>query len=136
MAFVGFGTCLFQKISSVFVLVAEVRSLTGPGITRETVDVTHLKSPDGFREFLPALKEGSDVTFDLNFDPGSASHKALLALKDTTIPTDFKVIWSDDDLTEWEFSATLASFEPTAEVDGPLSAAVTLKVAGAITIPL
>ena len=56
------GTGSFQK-------VAEVTNLTPPGRTRDTVDATHLESPDGYKEYIPGLKDAGEATLTINFDP-------------------------------------------------------------------
>lgn len=49
--------------------VAEVVSIQPPGWTRDAVDATHLESPDGFKEFIAGIKEGSECGIGLNFKP-------------------------------------------------------------------
>lgn len=38
------------------------------GVSAETVDVTHQKSTSLYREFLPGLRDGGEVTLTGNFD--------------------------------------------------------------------
>lgn len=134
-AYPAYGTCLQQEIASVFTDIAQVRSITGPSIAKASIDSTHLKSPNGWRENVAGLKDGGEVTFELLFDPAETSHQEILDLLDEDQATNFKIIWSDDASTEWPFAATLQSASPTAELDGLLLMSVTLKVSGEITFP-
>ncbi len=52
-----------------FISVLGVKSINGPGITRDTVDVTTMQSAGGYREFIGALVDGGEVSFDANFLP-------------------------------------------------------------------
>lgn len=51
--------------------VAEVVSITPPGMTRESVEATHLKSPDQFKEFIAGMMEGGEASLTLNFIPSA-----------------------------------------------------------------
>jgi predicted secreted protein len=55
-----------------YVAVAGVRSISPPGATRETVDVTTLKSPGKWREFIAGLKEGGDCSLGLVYSPSAS----------------------------------------------------------------
>lgn len=63
------GFAIAVPPSAGFVEVAEVTNLTPPGMTRDTVDATHLKSPDGFKEFIAGLKEGGEASITINYVP-------------------------------------------------------------------
>src|SRR5690606_8787721 len=53
----------------VFVAIGEVTDITGPEMERETIDVTSHDSPDGYREHIGGLKDGGEVSFEVNYDP-------------------------------------------------------------------
>lgn len=55
-----------------YVDVAEVVSITPPGVTREAVEATHLKSPDRYKEFIAGLKETGEASITLNFVPAAS----------------------------------------------------------------
>ncbi|MDZ7906336.1 MAG: phage tail tube protein [Cypionkella sp.] len=52
-----------------YVAVAEVVSIQPPGRTRDSVEATHLKSPDGYKEFIAGMKDTSEVSLSLNWLP-------------------------------------------------------------------
>lgn len=54
-----------------YVEVAEVVGVTPPGVTREAVEATHLKSPDRYKEFIAGLKEAGEASLTLNFVPSA-----------------------------------------------------------------
>lgn len=52
-----------------FVSIMGIKNITGPGISRDTVDVTDMNSPNGYREFIGSLVDGGEVSFEANFLP-------------------------------------------------------------------
>lgn len=69
---IGHKTTFGMKIgenAEAFKKVADVTNLTPPGMTRDTVDATHLESPDGYKEFIAGLKEAGEATLTINYDP-------------------------------------------------------------------
>lgn len=63
-----------------YVDVAEVTSINGFGFSRESIDATHLKSPDAYMEFIAGMKQGQPVTINLNYIP-SASDALVTAFE-------------------------------------------------------
>jgi predicted secreted protein len=131
----AFGTTLARESDSTpgtYIAIGNVTSLSPPGISRETLDVTAHDSPDGWMEFLGGLKDGGEVSFDVNYDP--AKHDDLLADFQADDPVNWKVTFPDTAATEWTFPGILTGFEPDAPYDDKLAASLTLKVAGKPTI--
>jgi len=122
----GFGTQLQRFNGSAFVAIASVTSISGPGLSRETIDVTAHDSPDGWMEFLGGLKDGGEVSFDINRRP--AVHDVLVDDFDDTEPRSYRVEWVSG--TAWTVDAILTGYEPDSPYDDKLSASVTLKVTG------
>lgn len=61
----------------------EVTSITSPGITRETIDATHLESPDDFREYIAGLMDTDPATIAFNYTADAADplYAAMIAGK-------------------------------------------------------
>jgi predicted secreted protein len=55
-----------------FISVMGIKSITGPQISRDSVETTDMQS-NGWREFIGGLKDGGEVTFDANFLPRDAT---------------------------------------------------------------
>lgn len=133
----GFGTLL--KIGNgatveVFTTIAEVRNISGPGLSLETIEATHMESPSGYREYLPSFKEPGEVSFDLNFLPSNTQHKGLKADMDARTKRNFKLVWPNTAGTTWSFSGYITSFQPTAGIDEVLTASCTIKVTGSVSV--
>ncbi len=64
-AFTGQGTIFNRGSSS----VSEINSITGPGKSRDTIDVTRLEDTDGYRQFIGGLRNPGTVTLNMNYTP-------------------------------------------------------------------
>lgn len=125
----GFGTTLSRGNGAgteVFTAIAGVTNISGPSISRETLDVTGHDSPDGYREFLGGLKDPGEVSIDVNYRP--SAHDVFVDDLDDESPRNYKLVFPDG--TEWAFPAILTGFEPSAPFDDKLTASLTFKVSG------
>lgn len=124
----GFGTVLARESDSspgTYIAIANLTSIGGPSISRETIDVTAHDSPNGYMQFLGGLKDPGEVTCDANYDP--AVHDALV--DDLEVQgINYRITWPDG--STCTFPAILTGFEPTAPHDDKLSASLTWKVTG------
>lgn len=137
----AYGTLLQRETffgSTVYVTVAEVKSMTGPSMKIDVIDVTtHSSAASGaWREKRPSLIDAGEVSFPINLVPASAGHKALIADFTGRVLTNYKIIFPDPGLTFWLFpNCFLTQFNAKAEVDGVLEAELTLTLSGAPTFP-
>ena len=125
----------------VWTTVAEVTNITPPAIARDAIDATHTESPDGWREFVPGLKDGGQVSIDLNFVPDSNSTDLLLGTFDNSALLACRILFNDGDqdsspitASVWSFSAICTGFAPEAPVDGKQAANATFKISGKPTL--
>lgn len=54
-----------------------VTSIPGPNETSDDIDVTHLRSPGEYREFIPSFKDGGELALALNFLPAATNQVSL-----------------------------------------------------------
>jgi predicted secreted protein len=105
-----------------------VTNVGGPGLARDTYDVTAHDSPDQWREFIGGLKDGGEVSLDINYDP--ADHDSLVADFDDSAPRNYELAFPTTPETVWGLSLILTGFEPAGPHDDKLTATVTFKVTG------
>lgn len=120
-----------------FTTVAELRTISGPSLVAETIDVTVHNTPTPWRRYISGLLDGGEVTFDINFIPSDPTHGYTTGLlKDMTDRTrrNFKIIFPDSGNTEWILPTVITGFEMSADPADVLMASVTLKVAGPPTL--
>jgi hypothetical protein len=112
--------------------VAYIQSMSGPGLTLDTEDVTTHDSASAFEEVVATILRSGELSMDIVYDPNNATHDAstgLPALMEALIPVGFSMVFPG--AVTWAFAAYVTGFEPSAPHDGALTAAVTLKLTGA-----
>ena len=131
---IGHGAALQRSSDGtsggVFSSVGEIIDLTPPGMSRDAVEVTHMASTEKWREFKGGLKDGGEVSFDMNFDPGDAATTAFLSDLNTDTAGYYKIIFPDDGATEWGFAAIATGYEPQNPIDDRMVATFTMKLTG------
>lgn len=116
-----------------FTTIAEITNISGPGIKFELIDATHMESPDAFREYVPSLLDGTEISFDLNYLPGDANQGGLRDDQLARVLRNFQIVWTDDDGSTDTFAGYITDFTPTAKIDDKLAASATIKISGPIT---
>jgi predicted secreted protein len=115
-----------------FATVAEiVDTISGPSLTADQVEATHMESPDGYREYISGLKDGEEVTFTCNYLPTNQSQLGLLAIFESgSRRTWRRVLPMFSPPVTQEFRANVTGFNYDTPVDDKMTFEVTLKVTG------
>jgi len=116
----------------VFTPIANVTTIKGPELSRETVDVTSHDSEDAWMEFVGGLKDSGEVSVEVNYDP--AKHDIFVDDFADDTPRNYQLIFPTNPAVTWTFKALLTGFSSEAPYDDKLSAELTLKVSGKPTI--
>jgi predicted secreted protein len=135
----GFGT-LFKRATNLvpgttFETVANVTSISGPSRSRETIDVTAHDSPGGWMEFLGGLKDGGELSLDINYDPAEDTHDLDDDFDDTE-PRNYQIVilpGTEDEWT-WSIKGILTGLEDEFPYDDKMSRSMTIKVSGKPTL--
>lgn len=133
----AFGTKL-KRGSATGTAIAQVTNISGPGLSADAIDVTSHDSTSGYREFLQGLKDGGEISLDLNFDPVLATHDkvsgGVLDDFNTGTAVSWYLVFTDAATSTWNFSGITTGFELEAPMDDKLAATVTIKVTGVPTL--
>lgn len=132
---VGGGTFVVTPVAESFTTIGMVGDISGPNLSRETIDVTTHDSPDDYDESITGLKNSGEVTFKINWDPKNATHDGTSGLlkkyEDGTL-TNFQILNVSGDLIS--FAALVTGLGPAFPVNGVIQSDVTLKASGAVVI--
>lgn len=121
-----------DESSGVFAAIAEINSIAGPGMTRDTIDVTNLDSTGGYREFITGFRDGGEVTLEMNFTlDGYNQMKDDFEDDDTH---DYQIVLPDTGETTLEFAALVTSLPLSVPTDDKITISITLKVTGQVTL--
>lgn len=132
-ATIGLGSTFSHRTSApgvtpkVFTEVGEAVSITPPNPTRETTDVTHLKSPNGTLEFKGTLRDGGESTVMFNFTDAAYAKASALFLEDET--QEFRIDYPDGGTEDYFAIVTGKPSEPI-EVDSVRRFSLPMKISG------
>jgi len=133
----AFGTAL-TKGTYPGTEVAQVTNISGLSISLDTVDVSE-HDGDGWEEHIATILRSGTVTLDIVYDPSENTHKnasggLLYDLTQRTAGT-WNLVFPTTPTKYFTFTAYVTGFTPSAPVDGALTASVTLKPTGLVTLP-
>jgi predicted secreted protein len=118
--------------------IANVQSISGPGLTLDTEDVTTHDSSSAWEEVVATILRSGEITLDIVYDPNAATHKyasgGLLYDMVLRTATAYTLVFPSSGTVTWSFNAFVTGFEPSAPHDGALTASVTMKLTGAPTL--
>lgn len=114
--------------------IAELLDITPPALTRNTFDTSNQNDADD--SYIVGIRRRGDLTFNVNFLPsGAVTHgNASGLIKAWTDGSKdlYEIDFPDGSI--WSFSGFVTNVAPAAPVDGPLTAAVTVRPTNAMTI--
>ena len=118
-----------------FDTIAQITNITGPELSRTTIDVSDLQT--NWMEFVSGMADAGEVTFDLVFDPADDSLTDIREDLENALSGDltyFEIVWPTPDEDAVQFAALVTRFGPiSAAHDGALTGSATLKISGAPT---
>jgi len=117
-----------------FTTIAEVKDISGPEITLDTLDVTTHSSSGHYEEVIPTILRSGEVTFDVNWVPADATHQGLITDRDNRTKRTFTMIMTDPGTATWTFAAYVTKFAVAGPVVGVLGGSITLKITGQPTL--
>ena len=128
----GVGTIIQKWVigSSAWSTIAEVTNISGPGMTRDLIEVTSLDSTDGYREFIAGFRDGGNVVLSMNYT--RAGLDEFLADFESDVIQNYEIILPDG--TSLEFEGFVQEFPLTIPTDSQITMETTIKVSGKVTV--
>ncbi len=118
--------------------IAQVQDIEGPDLSLDTEDMTSHDSTGGWEEHVGTILRSGEVTFDIVYDPGAATHKnaagGLIHDMASKTAQTYALTFPSSPAVSWTFSALVTGFKPKAPVAGKLAASVKMKVSGQPTL--
>lgn len=106
--------------------LAEILDTTLPEQVREAIETTHTQTPNKDKTYIPAdVVDNGELQLDIAFFPDK-----VVPIKD---PPE-AIIVAFQSGTTWEFDGFMTNHAPAAPIDDRMTASVTIKVTGGITI--
>lgn len=116
--------------------VAEVISITGPGESTDSLDVSNMDSDNEFKEFIAGLHDGGEVSFEANFKSSDSTGQIALHTDMQAGTSRTCQITLPDSLGNISGTAICTRFEFSFPVDGPARISATIKYTGKPTLTI
>lgn len=131
-AVAGYGTKIGLGNSAspiVYNKIAEVLSISGPELSRETLEVTSLDSTA--KEYIAGLQDGGSISLEMNWISGNSYQQAMRALVTSGSSANFLIEWPNSPKTRVSFTAVAESWAINTEPNAAITASMSLKISGA-----
>ena len=131
-AFAGVGASFNRWSGSAWVAIAEVNSITGPGMKRSTIDVTSLDSLGGYREFITGFRDAGTISLAMNMTRDSLE----FMLSDFESPTvqNYCIMLPDTEETTLEFEGYVSEMPLSIKPDDKVTLDVTIQITGPVSV--
>lgn len=135
-AFSGVGT-QFKRAdadssATAFTAIAEINSITGPDKSRGTIDVTSLDSTGGYLEFITSFRDAGEIALEMNFTRDG--YVVLNEDFESDTSKEYQIILPDTGATTLEFSGWVTDLGMAIPMDDKVTATVTIKITGQVTL--
>ena len=132
MAILGFGTKFRRWSGTSWQTIANVVSIDGPTMTRDTVDVTNLDSILGYKEFLGGLRDGGSISLTMQFQRTCFNYLKTDFENSNTV--NYEIVLPDTDKTSFEFKGLVTNLGISVAVSDSVKANVTIKISSKVTV--
>jgi predicted secreted protein len=119
-----------------FAAVGEITNLGKSGAKADTVDVTNMQSPNGFREFISGLREAGEVSCTVNLVVGDDTQDSVEGLFETGERRNWRIVVppAAGEVSSpgyYEFKAIVSGYgDATFTPDKQISVTFKLKISG------
>jgi len=128
----GVGTEFRRWSGTEWVEIAEINSITGPGMSRDTIDVTSLSSTGGYREFITGFRNAGTVVLAMNFT--RSTYDLMKDDFESDVARNYEILLPDDEATSLEFEGLVIDLPLTIPADDKITVNVTIQISGQVVI--
>jgi predicted secreted protein len=132
MAIAGVGTEFRRWTAPSWVAIAEINNISGPTMSRETIDTTALDTVGGYRTFITGFRDAGTVSFSMNFT--RTGYETMKDDFESATVQQYEIVLPDDENTTLEFSGLVTECPLDIPPDDKVTADITIKITGSVTI--
>ncbi|WP_245585961.1 phage tail tube protein [Paenibacillus pinihumi] len=110
--------------------IGQLKSISSPSMSQETIDVTTLESDGGYREVIGSFKDGGEVSASGFFKPSDPGQAAAYKAYDESTVESFAIKFPVTLGARWVFKGVVTAFSTSAELEEAVSFEITIKVSG------
>ena len=115
---------------STFLAIGNISGISGPSGSASEIDVTDLDSVA--REFLMGLPDEGEISLDMFWAPGTVVHDLLFNARKNRTKKNFRLELTDSPTTIYNFFGFVTGLAQNTAVDEAITAALTIRITGAI----
>ena len=112
--------------------ISEINNITGPGMSRDTIDTTALDTEDGYRTFITGFRNAGTLTLAMNFTQATYMQMKNDFESDTAVS--YQIILPDTEQTVIEFDGLVTEIPLTIPPDDKITADVTIQISGPVDV--
>jgi predicted secreted protein len=129
-AFAGVGTRFrrWNSTTTEWQDIAEVKTISGPGMSRDVIDVTSLDSTGGWREFIAGFRNAGTVVLNMNFTRDT--YDIMWADFGDDDVQYYEMVLSDPENTTIEFTGLVTELPINVSADDAVTNDATIQISG------
>lgn len=131
-AVAGVGTLFRRWNGSAWVELAEITNISGPGMTRDVIDVTSMTSTGGYREFIAGFRNPGTMNLTMNFRRDT--YDLLKSDFESDELQNYEIVLPDTENTTFEFEGLVTELPLSIPPDDKISAEVVIQISGEVTV--
>lgn len=112
--------------------IAEINNITGPGMSRDTIDTTTFDTASGYRTFIAGFRNAGTMTLAMNFT--QATYLQMKADFESDTAVSYQIILPDTEQTVIEFDGLVTEIPLTIPTDDKITADVTIQISGPVDV--
>lgn len=113
--------------------IADIISISGPGVTIATLDTTNIASIH--RTYLAGTIDSGELSMEINYDPMTPTGLED-AFDNTATAAPLAVVCkiTFSDASTWTFDGFITGFSPSMAIDDKVTASITVRATSSITV--
>jgi len=133
-AVAGVGTVFnrWNTSTSAWEAISEINSITGPSMSRDTIDVTSLDSTGGYREFITGFRNAGTIVLAMNFTRDT--YEQMKNDFESNTAQNYQIVLPDVENTGLDFEGLVTELPLTIPADDKITADVTIQITGKVEI--
>ncbi len=110
--------------------IANITNISGPTMSRDTIDTTALDTVGGYRTFITGFRDGGTVTLTMNFT--NAGYTAMKNDFESDTLQNYEIVLPDAENTSFEFEGLVTELPLDIPPDDKITCTVTIKISGQV----
>jgi predicted secreted protein len=131
-AFSGVGTKFRRWNGAAWEDIAEIMTIDGPDKKRDTIDVTNMDSPGGYREFIAGFRDAGSIKLSMNFTLDG--YDLMNDDFESDTKQTYEIALPDDDHTTFSFLGLVTELPLKVDATKQVTCDVTIKISGQVTM--